>query len=85
MQAKDISRFTEERKDKEMQRAVLGLALHNFPAQMTRGDLDRRGFRESERLEQALHNLSLVGLIWREGDFAIPTLPARHFHWMEWS
>lgn len=85
MQAKDISRFTDEREDKPMQRAVLGLTLHHFPAQMTKGDLSRRGFGEPARLERAIHNLSIVGLLWCEGDFVIPTLPARHLHWMEWS
>lgn len=50
MQAKDISRFTLEREDKAMQRAVLALALLHFPAQMTRDDLKYRELDEPERL-----------------------------------
>jgi hypothetical protein len=85
MQAKDISRFTDEREDKPLQRAVLALVLHEFPAQMTRDDLTWRGMGKGEALERVVASLSTVGLLWCEGEFVIPTLPARHFHWLEWS
>jgi hypothetical protein len=85
MQAKDISRFTDEREDKPMQRAVLALLLHEFPAQMTRDDLRWRGFADSEALMRAISSLALVGLLFCEGEIVLPTLSARHFEWLELS
>ena len=68
-----------------MQRAVLAFLLHEFPKQLTRDDLKWRGFGEADALRQAIRNLSLTGLLWCEGEVVLPTLPARHFHWLEWS
>jgi DNA-binding XRE family transcriptional regulator len=34
---------------------------------------------KGEALDRAVASLSTVGLLWCEGDFVIPTLPARHF------
>lgn len=85
MQAKDISRFTDEREDKPVQRAVLALLLHEFPRQMTRDDLKWRGFGDADALKRAISSLDLVGLLFCEGEIVLPTLPARHFEWLELS
>jgi hypothetical protein len=68
-----------------MQRAVLALTLHEFPRQITRDALTWKGLGKGEPLNKAVASLSNVGLLWCEGEFVVPTLPARHFHWLEWS
>jgi hypothetical protein len=71
------------REDKNMQRAVLALVLHEFPAQLTRDELKWKGVGSGDPLEQAITNLALAGLLWCEGDVVLPTLAARHFDWLE--
>ena len=86
MQAKPISRSPEGHGDKQLQRAVLALSLNAFPEQLTRDEFLLRGFaRDYWDLEQAVRDLSLAGLLWRQGEVVLPALPARHFHWLEWS
>jgi hypothetical protein len=86
MQAQTSSRFTEERENKPLQRALLALVLHEFPAQLTREELRWKGLNmDGEALDRAILSLSIVGLLWCQGDFVLPALPARHFHWLEWS
>jgi hypothetical protein len=86
MQAKPISRTPEGHGNKLLQRAVLALVLHEFPAQFTRDELLLSGFaRDYWDLEQAIRDLTLAGLLWRQGEVTMPSLPARHFHWLEWS
>lgn len=83
MQANRKPRSPDERQDKGTQRAVLTLLLHEFPKQLTRDDLKWRGFGDAEALKQAIRSLDLVGLLWCEGEVVLPTLPARHFDWLE--
>jgi hypothetical protein len=83
MQANRRLRSPDERDDKRTQRAVLALVLHEFPAQMTRDDLKWRGFGDADTLKLAISSLDLVGLLWCEGEVVLPTLPARHFDWLE--
>jgi hypothetical protein len=85
MQDKRISRFTEEREDKDLQRAVLALVLHEFPAQLTRDGLYYRGMGKGGPLDRAVKSLDMTGLVCCQGDVVLPTLSARHFHWLEWS
>jgi hypothetical protein len=73
------------REDKRMQRAVLALVLHEFPAQLTRDELKWKGLDGGDPLERAINNLDLAGLLWCEGDVVLPTLAARHFDWLELS
>lgn len=82
MQANPSQRSADEREDKPTQRAVLGMVLHEFPAQLTRDDLKYKVGGGDER-ERAIRNLSIVGLLWCEGEFVLPTLAARHFDWLE--
>lgn len=83
MQAQSSSRSRSEREDKRTQRAVLALLLAEFPAQISRLDLAFFGFGQDESVKQAIDNLVLVGLVWCEGPFVLPTLAARHFDWLE--
>jgi hypothetical protein len=71
------------REDKRLQRAVLALVLHEFPAQLTRDDLKYKGVGSDEELKHAIANLALAGLLWCEGDVVLPILAARHFDWLE--
>lgn len=82
MQANRMSCPKDEREDKQLQRAVMGELLHGFPTQLTRTQLRCRGFG-FQRLDRVLFILDSVGLIFREGDVALPSLPARHFDWLE--
>lgn len=72
-----------EGEDRLMQRAVLAYLLHVFPTQMTRERLRCRGFGDLNRLEIAIRNLAVAGLVWCEGEVVLPTLPARHFDSLE--
>lgn len=83
MQANPSSRPDEGREDKPLQRALLALVLHEFPRQMTREGLRCRGLGDGAPVERAISNLSLAGLVFCEGDVVLPTLPARHFNWLE--
>jgi hypothetical protein len=71
------------REDKRLQRAVLALVLHEFPAQLNRDDLHYKGLGEADQIDFAVENLANAGLLWREGDVVLPTLAARHFDWLE--
>lgn len=48
------------REDKPLQRAVLALVLHEFPAQLTRDELKWKGLDGGDPLERAINNLDLV-------------------------
>lgn len=72
-----------ERTDKPMQRALLALVLHEFPAKMTKEDLRLHGLGSGAPVERAISALSLVGLLWCEGAVVLPTIAARHFDWLE--
>lgn len=86
MQANPSPPSFDEREDKPMQRAVLALLLYEFPTQITREGLRYTlGSDKGKELEHALRSLDAVGLVWREGDFVLPTLAARHFDWLELS
>jgi hypothetical protein len=86
MQANPSPLLFDEREDKPMQRAVLSLLLHEFPTHLTREELRYTlGSDKGKELEHALRSLDAVGLVWREGDFVLPTLAARHFDWLELS
>jgi hypothetical protein len=81
---RDISSGSfDERDEKQTQRALLAVLLREFPSQLTRDRLRTRGFREAVALEVAIRNLAVAGLLWREGEVVVPTLPARHFDWLE--
>lgn len=82
MQANRSSRPVDEREEKKVQRAVMALLLHEFPAQLTRMQLGCRGF-SFEPLDRALFILDSVGLVFREGDVILPSLPARHLDWLD--
>jgi hypothetical protein len=71
------------REDKPLQRAVLALVLHEFPAQLTRYDLAYKGLGNVEPINLAVENLAIAGLLWCEGDVVLPTVAARHFDWLE--
>jgi hypothetical protein len=84
MQANPSQRSASEREDKRMQRALLALLLHEFPAQMTRDELRWRGLGDGD-LERAIRKLALVGLLWCEGAVVLPTIAARYLDWLELS
>lgn len=83
MQDNPSQRSADEREDKPTQRAVLSLLLFEFPAQLTREQMKWKGLYGDERMDQAIRNLDIAGLIWREGDYVLPTLAARHFDRLE--
>jgi hypothetical protein len=66
-----------------LQRAVLALVLHEFPAQLTRDELACKGLGSADPIYLAVENLANAGLLWCEGDVVLPTLAARHFDWLE--
>lgn len=71
-----------ERDHKKNQRALLALALFEFPAHLHRRKLGWQ-ITTGEPLEQAITDLVIAGLLFREGDEILPTLPARYFDWLE--
>jgi len=71
-----------ERKHKQNQRALLALALHEFPTHLQRRTLGWQ-ITTGEALERAITDLVIAGLLFREGETMLPTLPARHFDWLE--
>lgn len=71
------------REDKPLQRAVLALVLHEFPAQLTRDDLKHKGLGQADPIAFAVENLEHAGLLWCEGEVVLPTVAARHFEWLE--
>lgn len=82
MQA-NSSRRPSGREDKPLQRAVLALVLHEYPAQLTREDLKHKGLGQADPISFAVENLAHAGLLWCEGDVVGPTVAARHFEWLE--
>ena len=86
MQDNPSQRSQDEREDKPMQRAILAFMLYEFPAQTTKEELRYvMGSDKGKEVHRAIRNLDGVGLVWREGDFVLPTLAARHFDWLELS
>jgi hypothetical protein len=83
MQDQTSSCSSDGREDKPTQRALLALVLHEFPRQLTKGGLHWQGFDYGGPVERAIQNLSIAGLLFCEGQAMVPTLPARHFHWLE--
>ncbi|HET7574708.1 MAG TPA: hypothetical protein VFJ99_06285 [Solirubrobacterales bacterium] len=82
MQANSSQRSVSERENKPMQRAVLAYLLFEFPRKLKREDLERRSAFDGS-VDDVIHLLHAVGLVWCEGDYVVPTLPARHFDWLE--
>jgi len=80
MQAKPIQPSPDE--GRKIQRALLALALFEFPTHLHRSKLGWQ-ITTGEALEQAITDLVIAGLLFREGDAMLPTLPARHFDWLE--
>jgi hypothetical protein len=75
----------EEQGDKKLQRAILAFLLAEFPARHTRESLWLMGLGPLEPMEEAIHMLDVVGLVWRDGQAIVPTAAARHFEWLELS
>lgn len=82
MQANRISLPVSDRENKQLQRAILGTLLHEFPTHLTRKQLAWRGFG-FEEMERAVFVLDSVGLLFCQGEVILPSLPARHFDWLE--
>ncbi len=61
----------------KVRRAVLGLVLHEHPAELTSRDL-KREFGDDAR--QAIVDLLEAGLLRREGDYVRPTRLALNFY-----
>jgi len=66
--------------NRRTQRAVLGLALYEYPNRLSPQTLERQ---IGEGVEHATAVLVAVGLLSREGDGVAPTLAAVHFDWLE--
>jgi hypothetical protein len=64
--------------DDHMQRAVLGLVLHHHPTILTIDDLARE-IGADDVVEGAVRDLTVVGLLRREGDSILATSAALHF------
>jgi hypothetical protein len=77
-----IPRPISDRENKQLQRAILATLLHEFPDHLTRNQLAWRGFG-FEEMDRAVFVLHSVGLLFRTGDVILPSLPARHFEWLE--
>lgn len=82
MQAQPSQHPTDEGDHKKNQRALLALALHEYPDHLTWKMLGGR-IAKGDPLERAVRELVTVGLIFCEGDRLLPTLAARHFDWLE--
>jgi hypothetical protein len=82
MQANRIPRPISDRENKQLQRAILGTLLHEFPKHLTRQQMRWQGFG-FEDMERAVYVLDSVGLLFCTGDVVLPSLPARHFDWLE--
>jgi hypothetical protein len=80
MQAKTIQPSPDE--GRKIQRALLALALFEFPTHLHRRKLGWQ-ITTGEPLERAITDLVIAGLLFREGETMLPTLPARHFDWLE--
>jgi len=77
-----IPRPISDRENKQLQRAILGTVLHEFPKHLTRQDLRERGFG-GRPMERAVFVLHSVGLLFCVDEIVLPALPARHFDWLE--
>lgn len=64
----------------QTRRAVLGLVLHEHPAEVSSHDL-RREFGDDAR--QAIVDLLAADLLRREGDYVRPTRAALNFYRLE--
>jgi hypothetical protein len=82
MHAKPSQPSRDRRRDKRNQRALLALALYEFPNHLHRRDLGWQ-IAHTQPLERAIFELVTAGLLFCEGDEMLPTLPARHFDWLE--
>lgn len=82
MQAKRSQDATDEGGNKQSQRALLALALFEFPNHLDRTKLGGQ-FAEGEPLDRAIRELVTAGLLFCEGDRLLPTVAARHFDWLE--
>ena len=83
MQAHNTQRPSkDERESKQTQRALLAYLLYEFPHKLKREDLERR-YAFGGPVDHAIFELHAAGLVWREGEYVIPALPARHFDWLE--
>ena len=82
MQAQPSQDATDERDHKKNQRALLALALHEFPGQLTWTMLGGQ-IAVGDSLDRAVRELVTVGLIFCQGDRLLPTVAARHFDWLE--
>jgi hypothetical protein len=71
-----------ERKDKQIQRALLALALAEYPTHLKRRSLGWQ-IATGEPLDRAIRELCAVSLLFSEGDTVVPTIAARHFDWLE--
>lgn len=80
MQAKPSQPSPSE--DKKIQRALLALALFEFPAHLQRRKLGWQ-IAIGEPLDRAIHELVNAQLLYYEGQEMLPTLPARYFDWLE--
>ena len=82
MQAKRSKPPSEQ--DKANQRALLSLALFEFPQHLSIRRLPQE-IAAGDALERALTELITVGLLFRTGSIVLPTIAARHFDWLELS
>jgi hypothetical protein len=68
--------------EQQLQRVVLALLLCEFPRKLKRSQIAVQIIK-LERLDVAIDELHHAGLVWCEGDYVMPTLPARHMDWLE--
>jgi hypothetical protein len=68
--------------EQQLQRAVLALLLCEFPRKLKRSQIAVKVIYW-EGLNVAIEELHQAGLVWREGDYVMPTLPARHMDSLE--
>ena len=80
MQAKPSKRPSKQ--DRANQRALLSLALFEFPQHLPIRELPEK-IAAGDALEQAIAELVVVGLLHREASVVLPSIAARHFDWLE--
>lgn len=66
------------------QRAILSLALFEFPAHLPIPRLSKE-LAAGDALERAIRELVAVNLLYRQGTVVLPAIAARHFEWLELS
>lgn len=75
--------------DRESRASVLAHLLYLHPAQLTVEEIvrefanDPEDFGQRDQVERAVGDLVRAGLLHRNGDFAVPALPAVHFDGLE--